>query len=210
MVLERYRDGFQGFLTPLARGALAVGLTADGVTLLSLAVAIAAGIAYALGSASAPWLLVLGGSLAGANAFLDGIDGRMARLSGSAGRRGDYLDHVVDRYADVALLVGLALSAAGHPVLGLFALVGTLLTSYMGTQSQALGLGRNYAGLLGRAERTILVAAVPGLEAIRILLGLPWPLAWNPIWIMLAYVAVAGNITAVQRFWSGWRELAGE
>ena len=39
-------------------------------------------------------------------------------------------------------------------------------------------------------------------------LGLTIPYGIEPIVWMLGYFAVVGNITALQRFWSGWKQLA--
>ena len=37
--------------------------------------------------------------------------------------------------------------------IGVFALTGVLMSSYLGTQAQAVGVGRYYGGILGRADR---------------------------------------------------------
>ena len=207
MVLERYRTGWDNFLLPLARGMRVVGLTPNGVTVISLAFAALAAVAFARADAPGSWFLPAGAALVGVNAILDGLDGRLARLTNTSSKRGDYLDHVIDRYADLAILLGLALSPLADQTWGLFAIVGTFLTSYMGTQAQALGLGRNYGGWLGRADRLVILIAVPALWWLATLAGLAWPWSLTPLTLMLAYFAVVGNLTALQRFWSGWKAL---
>jgi archaetidylinositol phosphate synthase len=77
----------------------------------------------------------------------------------------------------------------------------------MGTQAQALGLGRNYGGFLGRADRLVILLSVPALVFFASLVGFSWPWTPGPIVLMLIYFAVVGNLTALQRFWSGWRAL---
>src|SRR2546430_15123943 len=75
-------------------------------------------------------------------------------MAGTASARGDFLDRVLDRYADVFMLGGVAFNAMYcHLEVGMFALLGVLLTSYMGTQAQAVGQGRAYGGVLGRPDR---------------------------------------------------------
>lgn len=207
MVLERYRTGWDAFLLPLARGLQTVGLTPNRVTVLSLFFALVAAVAFALADASRLWLLFAGAAAVSVNAILDGLDGRLARLTNASTKRGDYLDHVTDRYADLAILVGLSLSPLADLRWGIFAIAGTFLTSYMGTQAQALGLGRNYAGWLGRADRLVILIAVPALWWIATWFGLAWPWSATPITVMLAYFALVGNLTALQRFWSGWKQL---
>lgn len=208
MVLERYRAGWEKTLHPGARTAQRFGITPDMLTVASFVFALAAAAFFALARPGSEVFLLLGGAAVGANALLDGLDGRLARLTNTSSKRGDYLDHVVDRYSDAAILLGLALSPYGSLVWGLFALVGTFLTSYMGTQAQALGLGRNYAGWLGRADRLVILIAVPVLMFGAWWLGITLPWGIEPIVLMLAYFAILGNITALQRFWSGWKQLA--
>src|SRR5439155_10650742 len=123
------------------------GITPDVLTIASLVFAVAAALAFAFADGSREWFFLVGAVAVAVNAILDGLDGRVARITRTESKRGDYLDHVVDRYADVAILLGLALSPLGNLLWGLLAIVGTLLTSYMGTQAQALGLGRDYGGM---------------------------------------------------------------
>jgi len=137
------------------------------------------------------------------NGLFDAIDGKVAKLTNKASLRGDFLDHALDRYADVFMVGGLALSSwCSRPSIGLLAIIGMLLTSYMGTQSQAVGYKREYSGLLGRADRLVLLIIFPIVQHIglRFSVQLPWEttvLDW-----VLIYFAVVGNITAIQRFYS--------
>ena len=208
MVLERYRAGWESTLHPAARTAQRLGITPDVLTITSFVFAIVAAVFFALAAAGTEHYLFIGAAAVSVNAILDGLDGRLARLTNSSSKRGDYLDHVVDRYSDAAIILGLALSPLGSLVWGLFALAGTFLTSYMGTQAQAMGLGRNYAGWLGRADRLVILIAVPVLTYGAFVFGLALPWGLEPIVLMLAYFAVLGNITALQRFWSGWKQLS--
>lgn len=207
MVLERYRAGWETTLHPAARTAQRLGITPNFVTAVSLVFAIVAAIFFALAGPGTELYLFLGAAAVAVNAILDGLDGRLARLTNTSSKRGDYLDHVVDRYSDAAIILGLALSPLGDEMWGLLALAGTFLTSYMGTQAQALGLGRNYGGWLGRADRLVILIAVPILTYAAFLFGLAIPYGIMPIVWMLGYFAIAGNITALQRFVSGWRSI---
>lgn len=134
------------------------------------------------------------------NGLFDAIDGKVAKITHKASTRGDFLDHALDRYADVFMVGALALSSWCRPPVGLLAIVGVLLTSYMGTQAQAIGHKRDYSGLLGRADRLVLLIVFPIIQ--HIVLRLPLQLPWNItiIELVLAYFAIVGNITAIQRF----------
>jgi len=135
--------------------------------------------------------------------FFDGLDGKVARLAGIADRRGDFLDHVLDRYADMLMIGGVAVSAWCSPYLGMMALVGVLLTSYMGTQAQAVGAKRMYAGILGRADRIVLSFLIPLVQMVMVLLGHPdlelFGIQFNAFEVMMLWFAVVGNLTALQR-----------
>ncbi|MBN2599312.1 MAG: CDP-alcohol phosphatidyltransferase family protein, partial [Candidatus Thermoplasmatota archaeon] len=132
--------------------------------------------------------------------LFDAIDGKVAKLTNTASARGDYLDHVLDRYADVFMVGALALSIWCRPAVGLLAIIGVLLTSYMGTQAQAIGHKRQYAGLLGRADRLVLLIVFPIIQHVVLRFGYQFPWDVTVIELVLVYFAVVGNITAVQRF----------
>jgi archaetidylinositol phosphate synthase len=174
---------------------------------LSLLCAALAGYLFALGPS---YFLLFAVLMVGLNGFLDALDGKIARIAGKASKRGDFVDHVIDRYADVLIMVGIALGTRCDPVIGLFAIVGVMLASYMGTQAQALGLSRNYGGILGRADRLVLLMLVPllqyAIESFDPVLASDM-FGYSAIAWMMIYFGVAGNVTAVQRAYSAWRSL---
>lgn len=144
--------------------------------------------------------------------YLDAVDGKVARLAGKASKRGDFIDHVFDRYADIFMIFGVAVSGWCNIYLGFVALIGVLMTSYMGTQAQALGIGRMYAGLLGRADRIVLMFLVPLVQLISIWIFGVWQLDLVVIkvsWfeVMMIWFAVIGNLTAIQRAAFTWKAL---
>lgn len=134
------------------------------------------------------------------NGLFDAIDGKVATLAHKESVKGDFLDHALDRYADVFIVGGLALSPWCDPRIGLLALVGMLLTSYMGTQAQAVGYKREYSGLLGRADRLVLLMIFPVLQHISLSFSFTLPFNISLLGWVLIYFAVVGNITAIQRF----------
>ena len=83
------------------------------------------------------------------------LDGAVARAYDKVSKYGDWLDHTIDRLVDIALLVAIGLNSEWTVHwLGWAAATLTLLGSYMGTQAQSVGLGRNYGGF-GRADRLV-------------------------------------------------------
>lgn len=136
------------------------------------------------------------------NGFFDAIDGKIAKFTKKASLRGDFLDHALDRYADVLIVGGLGLSAWCDTRIGLLAIVGMLLTSYMGTQAQAVGHKREYKGLLGRADRLVILIFAPVIQHVLIIYDIQKIWGFYLLEWVLIYFALVGNITAVQRFYS--------
>jgi CDP-L-myo-inositol myo-inositolphosphotransferase len=89
---------------------LRAGVSPDAATLLAFVLALLAGGALAAGH---EWsaALVGGGVLTQIASIVDGVDGEIARASLRASPAGAFLDSVLDRIADAALLAGLALAA---------------------------------------------------------------------------------------------------
>jgi archaetidylinositol phosphate synthase len=206
MVLDAYRHLADAVLNPIARRL--ANVSPNTLSWAALVSAAFAGISFLFRGG---WPLVLGALFVFLNALLDALDGKVAKITGKASRRGDFLDHVLDRYADVFMLGGIALGPYCPVWLGLLALVGVLLTSYMGTQAQAVGAGRDYGGALGRADRLVILIVAALLQlgidpnAIRDL-GIE-PLRYSVLgWAMVLFAAL-GNLTAVQRAVATWRHL---
>ena len=199
MTLDQFRPVANRALAPFVSLSVRLGLTPNAISVVAFAFACAAGVAFAVAE---PMAYLLGAVLVFVNGWLDLLDGAVAREMETASKAGDLLDHVLDRYADIAILAGLA-AGIGRWGLGLAAVTGVLMTSYLGTQAQAVGLGRVYAGVLGRADRLALVgltaAAATWVRATVFDLTL---VGW-----LLVVFAVVGHLTAMQRFRGAWSEL---
>jgi archaetidylinositol phosphate synthase len=172
MVLESFRAKVQPYVARLARPFL--GWDPSDLSLVALLLAVAAGVLAFLVRWTTPDLFLAVALLVFFAGLFDVVDGEVARQTGRTSVRGDFLDHVYDRYADVAILLGIAVSSYANPFLALLALVSLLLVSYMGTQAQAVGKGRLYGGLLTRADRLVVIAVAAFLEFDW---SLPWPWA---------------------------------
>ena len=210
MVLDRFRPSADRLLVPVAKRMARVN--PNGVSWLALLAAFGAGAAFFLGGWAALLMALL---LILLSAYLDALDGKVAKLFGKATARGDFIDHVFDRYADVFLLGGVAFNAAYCPLwVGVLAIIGVLLTSYMGTQAQAVGQGRRYAGLLGRADRLVLLAVGGLVQLVMAPAGnVTWGIgaaSFGPLgWIMVLFALLA-NATAIQRALGIWRGFGSE
>jgi archaetidylinositol phosphate synthase len=201
MTLDRFRSVADRVIVPFVAGAARVGLTPNAVSTLAFVVAAAAGGAFYLAQDS-PLLYLVGAVLVLLNGLLDLLDGALARELGTASKGGDLLDHVLDRYADIVIIVGLA-GGIGDWRLGIAAVTGVLMTSYLGTQAQAVGIDRVYGGLLGRADRLVLVGLVAAVAPF--VTGTVGP--YGIVGWLLVVFAVIGHLTAIQRFYYSMRSL---
>lgn len=197
MTLDAYRGRMGRILDPVALTLSKHGVSANQLSLLSLLSAVVAGASFYVQALSLAAIAIA------LNALFDALDGCVARSSNSESRKGDMIDHVIDRYADVLIFGGITFGGYVAWQVGVVALVGILMTSYLGTQAQAIGVGRTYRGLLGRADRLIIVFVVTIATIL-----FPANIVWFPLlgWMMVA-LAVASNVTALQRFYLVYREL---
>ncbi len=155
---------------PVASVLAGTRITPTHVTYLSAALSFGGGVAFGLGA------FVLGAVLTLLGSITDCVDGDLARALGQTSRAGSYLDHVLDRWTDAALIIGLTFSdlpALGG--VGMFALVGTFMTSYARTKAQAVGTDSQVGVASRDARMLILVVAgllgyvLPGLVIIAVL-----------------------------------------
>ncbi len=198
MTTTRLRPIMEKVSSPFVSLFRYIGITPN---VVSLSAFILAGIASRSIYLSTTLGYLAAAVLVGLSGFLDIVDGELARETGKSSDRGDYLDHVLDRYSDFVIILGIT-AGMDRWLLGVLALSGVYLTSYMGTQAQAVGAGRQYSGLLGRADRLILVMAALILQILSIsIYGYPG------LTVLLALFAVAGNLTAMQRFVQTWLSL---
>ena len=197
MTLDQYRHHVKVYFDPLVAIAIRCRITPNVLTIAALIASAAAGVFFYMR------MEMLGIIAVAANAFCDAMDGAVAREMKIQSLRGDFLDHAVDRYADIFIITGIFAGGLVPWQIGVFALTGVLMASYLGTQAQAVGVGRYYGGLLGRADRLvlILVVGIIGLVIPMSFYGLSW-LGW-----LLVLFGVFGHITALQRFAYVWAKV---
>lgn len=199
MTLDSYRKNVAWILNPVACAMIRMRFTPDRCTIIAFIASLAAGYFFYVAD------ILFGTFFVFLNAFFDAIDGSIAREMQLASARGDFLDHVLDRYADIVIICGIFAGDLCPWPVGVFALTGVLMSSYLGTQAQAIGAKRFYGGILGRADRLVLIIITGLFAAVY-----PLSLAGLGIfgWLMVLF-GIFGHFTAIQRFahvWSGFKE----
>jgi CDP-diacylglycerol---glycerol-3-phosphate 3-phosphatidyltransferase len=192
MLDGRWRAKVERGLEPVGKGLHRAGISADGLTIFGLAIAIVTAFAIADGHLV---LGVIGVILTGVP---DILDGSVARTSGRAGPRGAFFDSVCDRIADGALFLGVAWYLSNEdprlPVLVMAVLALSMLITYERARAESLGLTAR-GGLMERAERMVLLGV-----------GLAFDILVPVMWLMLVLTA----FTALQRFVKVWRQATPE
>ena len=145
-------------------------------------------------SAGALWLFPTGHLFAGVMVctgfvLTDMLDGTLARIKGTTGKFGAFLDSTLDRVADAAVFAGLAawFVLGGHDkllaALSVFCLVAGALVSYAKARAESLGL-RCDVGFAERTERLLIGLVATGLSG----LGVPYVLSIG-LWLLAAVSA---------------------
>ncbi|MQW74907.1 CDP-alcohol phosphatidyltransferase family protein [Nocardioides sp. dk4132] len=191
-------DHFRAFWTkivaaPIAALLVRMGVSPDAVTLVgTLGVCAGALVFFPQGK------LLTGVLVITAFVFSDLIDGTMARSTGRVSKFGAFWDSTLDRIADGAIFIGLALYFAWEEpsrlylVLSLVCLLMGAVTSYARSRGETLGYDVK-VGIAERADRLVAILVMTGLGAI---FDQPW-MMYAALW----FLAVASTITVGQRIW---------
>jgi phosphatidylglycerophosphate synthase len=138
--------------------------------------------------------LALGGAALLISGFFDLLDGSLARTTGNMTRFGGFLDSVVDRYTDLAVMFGVFLhfwkqGSLLYTSAVFVAAIGIAVIPYAKARAEAASISCN-TGLLERPERLVLLI-------IGLFFGvLPYVLL---ILVVLTHVTVIQRILHVRR-----------
>jgi len=102
-----------------------------------------------------PWLLLLGPAFCYLRLWCNMLDGMVALASGKASWRGEILNDLPDRVSDVLIFVGVAHSGLNTIISGYWAAIFALLTAYVGTFGQAVGVQREFSGFMSKPWRMV-------------------------------------------------------
>ena len=142
---------------------------------------------------------------------LNTLDGVIAIERGNMSPKGKIVNALPDRYSDIFLVGGIALSPICKPVYGLLGLASMFLVSYSGMLGKAVGVEWQHHGPLGKVERLILVMVFTLLQYLRLQSGRGTLTisghSLTPMeWCMVAFV-VLGQITVFNRVRGTLRQM---
>lgn len=135
---------------PMARLFAKTRITPNQMSWVAFGIAVLSFISFILGQN------IIGGLLVQLSSIVDGVDGGIARLKGMTSTFGGFLDSMLDRYADILIVLGLTLWSVSHEVYpgiwlaGFLAIAGTMGISY----SRA-SIGANHRHLFDRGFQSL-------------------------------------------------------
>ncbi len=132
-------------------------------------------------------------------ALFDMVDGRVARETGQVTKFGGFFDSVIDRYSDLALLVGLLVYYASinrffYVVLTAVVMTGCVMVSYTRARAECV-IPLCKVGFMERPERIVLF-----------IIGALFDRMAPVLWV----IAVLSNITVAHRMLHTWQQTKSE
>ena len=152
------------------------------LTFLGLVINIGAASFLAVGNFRTAGLIIIFAGL------FDMVDGRVARATNQVTRFGGFFDSVLDRYSDIALLVGLlvyygTINRPSYVVLTAIVMTASVMISYTRTRAENI-IPTCKVGFLERPERVVLL-----------IIGALFDRMAPVLWV----IAVLGNLTVIHR-----------
>lgn len=156
-VLNNLRDTLRPILEKIGKGFASTCLSPNFWTVVGLSFALISAVVYGLGI---EYGLIIGGVLLLVSGFFDMVDGQVARVTGKTSKKGEYLDSMFDKIAEVAIFLGILVGGYAEPYLVLLAITLSLLVSYARAKSDIINIKLQGIGIGERAERLLVIAII--------------------------------------------------
>lgn len=131
-----------------------LGIHPNWVSYSSVVAAAGAGVCF-WQAGEMPALLLPAVALCYVRLWFNMLDGMVALASGRASATGEIVNELPDRFSDVLIFVGVAHSGLCHPLGGYWAALFALLVAYVGTLGQAVGVQREFSGVMSKPWRMV-------------------------------------------------------
>src|SRR6266403_2021675 len=173
----------------IVRGLALSRIHPNVLTFLGLVINMLAAYLLAVGQFRWGGVVIIGAGL------FDMVDGRVARETNQVTRFGGFFDSVLDRYSDLALLMGLLvyygnISRPFYVVLTAIVMTGSVMVSYTRARAENT-IPKCKVGFLERPERVVLL-----------IIGCLFDRMAPVLWVL----AVMSNVTVIHRMIYTWRE----
>jgi archaetidylinositol phosphate synthase len=144
-----------------------LGFTPTTTTLFGLLSAIVSGASY-YGARHLSEMIYVALAFLVVSGFFDTVDGAIARLYGHVTRFGGVLDSVSDRIEEIAIFVGIVAGGLVSAPIGLLALAGSLMVSYVRARVESEDANMSGVGFAERPERLIILACATVVRRVDI------------------------------------------
>jgi CDP-diacylglycerol--glycerol-3-phosphate 3-phosphatidyltransferase len=173
----------------IVRGLALSKIHPNVLTFLGLLINIGAAALLATGQFRWAGVVMIGAGL------FDMVDGRVARETNRVTRFGGFFDSVLDRYSDLALLVGLlvwygSINRPFYVVLTALVMTGSVMVSYTRARAEN-SIPACKVGFMERPERVVLL-----------IIGALFARMAQVLWV----IAILANLTVVHRMIFTWQE----
>jgi CDP-diacylglycerol--glycerol-3-phosphate 3-phosphatidyltransferase len=173
----------------IVRGLALSKIHPNVLTFLGLLINIGAAALLAAGQFRWAGVVMIGAGL------FDMVDGRVARETNRVTRFGGFFDSVLDRYSDLALLVGLlvwygSINRPFYVVLTALVMTGSVMVSYTRARAEN-SIPACKVGFMERPERVVLL-----------IIGALFARMAQVLWV----IAILANLTVVHRMIFTWQE----
>lgn len=194
LVSKSLERAYMGLTEPGVTWLLKHQVRPNTLTTLGALVVVISAVAFGVG-----WIRT-GGAMLLLSGVVDTFDGQVARRGGLVSTFGAFYDSTLDRVGDGATFIGITaylLQAPGvvyrieTAVVGMIAILSSLLVSYARARAEGLGLDCK-VGIVQRAERMIMI----GVPSLIVGAG-PNGVVLQVLTVLLA---ILSTITVVQRF----------
>ncbi len=147
-------DMFRATAHGAVQVCLRAGIHADFISYFSMIAAAVAAVAF-WQSHRVPWLLLIAPAFCYLRLWCNMLDGMVALAGGKASLRGEILNDLPDRVSDVLIFAGVARSGWCSPFPAYWAAIFAVLTAYVGLFGQAVGVQREFSGVMAKPWRMV-------------------------------------------------------
>jgi CDP-diacylglycerol--glycerol-3-phosphate 3-phosphatidyltransferase len=181
--------GANTIIRAIVRGLALSKIHPNVLTFLGLVINGAEAVLIAAGMFRTAGYVIIGAGL------FDMVDGRVARETNQVTRFGGFFDSVLDRYSDLALLMGLlvyygSINRSFYVVLTAIVMTGAVMVSYTRARAENT-IPKCKVGFMERPERVVLL-----------IIGALFDRMAPVLWV----IAVLSNITVIHRMAFTWQE----
>lgn len=182
-------QGANTIIRLIVRGLALSRIHPNALTFIGLLINIYAAVLLAQGRFMTAGFVIIGAGI------FDMVDGRVARETNQVTRFGGFFDSVLDRYSDLALLMGLLVYYANigrnfYVVLTAVVMTASVMISYSRSRAENT-IPKCKVGFLERPERIVLF-----------IIGALFDRMAPVLWI----IAILGNITVIHRMMYTWEQ----